>query len=334
MNRLKKLRPLIVLLLVFFTWMALRLHASIGEATLTNKPILTVNPGEGASAVADKLAAISKANGGSLSAIEISLLATLTGHSNDFKPGDYEIPLKLSLTQTFNKLAKGDIIPTRVRLPEGVTWREIKAVLAKAELEHDAQNLDVAQAAQALNINAESIEGMLFPDTYQYHKGEPETAVLKRAHALLLKTLNTEWETRAANLPYENPYQALIMASIIEKETGTAADRDMVAAVFVNRLKVPMRLQTDPTVIYGMGEEFQGNIRKSDLQRDTPFNTYVHDGLMPTPIATASRASIHAALNPADSDVLYFVARGDGSSQFSKTLPEHNAAVRQYQLNK
>ena len=252
MNRLKKLRPLIILLLVFFTWMALRLHASIGEATLTNKPILTVNPGEGASAVADKLAAISKANGGSLSAIEISLLATLTGHSNDFKPGDYEIPLKLSLTQTFNKLAKGDIIPTRVRLPEGVTWREIKAVLAKAELEHDAQNLDVAQAAQALNINAESIEGMLFPDTYQYHKGEPETAVLKRAHALLLKTLNTEWETRAANLPYENPYQALIMASIIEKETGTAADRDMVAAVFVNRLKVPMRLQTDPTVIYGM----------------------------------------------------------------------------------
>jgi UPF0755 protein len=175
---------------------------------------------------------------------------------------------------------------------------------------------------------------MLFPDTYQYRKGEPETNVLKRAHQILLQRLNAAWEKRAPNLPYESPYDALIMASIIEKETGTASDRAMVAAVFVNRLKLNMRLQTDPSVIYGMGENFKGNISKADLQRDTPFNTYTREGLTPTPIATASLASINATLNPATSDVLFFVARGDGSSEFTKTLAEHNAAVQKYQLGK
>ncbi|GHA68083.1 lipoprotein [Formosimonas limnophila] len=333
MKFLRLVRPLLVALLVLTSWFTLRLYSDLGESNKT-KPTLTIKEGEGASVVAEQLSNIAEKNGGSISAAEIQLLAFLTGNGKKFKAGEYEISPNTSLSNIFGKLVRGEVIPTRVRIPEGVTWREIKAVLAKADLTHDAQNFDVAQAAQALNINAPSIEGMIFPDTYQYSKGEPETAVLKRAHELLLRKLNAEWEKRAPNLPYQTPYEALIMASIIEKETGTASDRAMVSAVFVNRLKIPMRLQTDPSVIYGMGENFKGNITKADLQRDTPFNTYTRDGLTPTPIATASTASINAALNPALSDVLYFVARGDGSSEFTKTLAEHNAAVQKYQLKK
>ena len=333
MKFLRLARPLLVVLLVLTSWFTLRLYSDLGESNKT-KPTLTIKEGEGASVVAEQLSNIAEKNGGSISATEIQLLAFLTGNGKKFKAGEYEISPNTSLSNIFGKLVRGDVIPTRVRIPEGVTWREIKAVLAKADLTHDAQNFDAVQAAQALNINATSIEGMIFPDTYQYSKGEPETAVLKRAHELLLKKLNTEWEKRAPNLPYQTPYEALIMASIIEKETGTASDRAMVSAVFVNRLRIPMRLQTDPSVIYGMGENFKGNITKADLQRDTPFNTYTRDGLTPTPIATASAASINAALNPASSDALYFVARGDGSSEFTKTLAEHNAAVQKYQLKK
>ena len=328
-----RLLPVLVLLIVLAVWGLLRLSSSIADP-LRSPLSLSVNQGDGASSVSDQLAELSKKNGGSLSSFEIQALAFLTGRSGDFKAGDYEFPATASLNQVLNKLSRGEVVAPRIRIPEGVTWREIKTVLAKAELEHDTQNLDAAQVASLLNVNARSIEGMLFPDTYQYRKGEPETNVLKRAHQILLQRLNAAWEKRVPNLPYESPYDALIMASIIEKETGTAADRNMVAAVFVNRLKLNMRLQTDPSVIYGMGESFKGNISKADLQRDTPFNTYTRQGLTPTPIATASLASINAALNPATSDVLFFVARGDGSSEFTKTLAEHNAAVQKYQLGK
>jgi UPF0755 protein len=333
MKLLRLARPFLVVLLVLTSWFTLRLYSDLGESN-TVKPRLTIKEGEGASVVAEQLSDIAEKNGGFISATEIQLLAFLTGNGNKFKAGEYEILPNMSLLAIFSKIARGEVVPVRVRIPEGATWRDIKAVLAKTDLTHDAQNFDVAQAAQALNINAPSIEGMIFPDTYQYSKGEPETAVLKRAHELLLKKLNAEWEKRAQNLPYNTPYEALIMASIIEKETGIASDRAMVSSVFVNRLRIPMRLQTDPSVIYGMGENFKGNITKADLQRDTPFNTYTRNGLTPTPIATASVASIQAALNPASSDALYFVARGDGSSEFTKTLPEHNAAVQKYQLKK
>lgn len=333
MPMLKKYLPILLIIAAFIGWAGLRLTSSFANAVPA--PLsLTVNKGDGINAVAAKLSTLAKQNGGSLNAFEIQTLAVFTGRSSGIKAGEYEFDANASLSQILSKLARGEVVITRLRIAEGATWRDIKVTLSKADLQHDAQNLDVEQAAKLLNINATSIEGMLFPDTYQYRKGEPETAVLKRAYDTLLKKLNAAWDKRAANLPYTSPYDALIMASIVEKETGTAADRAMVAAVFVNRLNIKMRLQTDPSVIYGMGENFKGNITKADLLRDTPFNTYTRNGLTPTPIATASAASIAAALNPADSDVLYFVARGDGSSEFTNNLAAHNAAVQKYQLGK
>ncbi|MGL4767833.1 MAG: endolytic transglycosylase MltG [Formosimonas sp.] len=314
-------------------WAVLRLQTPFVR-NVTAPLSLTIDKGDGRAAVASKLAALADKNGGTLSAFEIQILAILTGKSSDFKAGDYEFAATASLSQILTKIARGDITPTRLRIAEGATWRDIKATLNKADLQHDAQNLSVTEAAQVLGVDAPSVEGMLFPDTYQYRKGEPETAVLKRAHQTLQQKLTAAWDKRAANLPYTTPYQALTMASIVEKETGTPADRPLVAAVFVNRLKINMRLQTDPTVIYGVGESFNGNLTRADLTRDTPFNTYTRGGLPPTPIATASAASINAALNPAVSDVLYFVARGDGSSEFSNNLAAHNAAVQKYQLGK
>jgi UPF0755 protein len=176
-----------------------------------------------------------------------------------------------------------------------------------------------------------SLEGQLFPDTYLFDKQSSDLELLARAHRALQRKLDAEWSQRIKGVPYRSPQEALIMASIIEKETGREADRELVAAVFVNRLRKGMLLQTDPTVIYGLGDKFDGNLRKRDLQTDTPYNTYTRSGLPPTPIAMPGQASLRAALNPAASDVLYFVARGDGSSVFSRTLDEHNQAVNKYQ---
>ena len=174
-------------------------------------------------------------------------------------------------------------------------------------------------------------EGLFFPDTYQFGKGISDLKIYRQAHAAMLKHLSDAWEKRDPSVPYKTPYEALTMASIIEKETGQKADREMIAGVFVNRLKAGMLLQTDPSVIYGMGEKYQGTIHKRDLETDTPFNTYTRSGLPPSPIALPGSAALHAALNPAKTDSLYFVARGDGSSEFSTSLPEHNRAVEKYQ---
>lgn len=175
-------------------------------------------------------------------------------------------------------------------------------------------------------------EGLFFPDTYLFAKNSSDTEILARAYRAMKRHIEREWQQRASNLPYRSPYEALVMASIVEKETGRAADRPMIASVFVNRLRVNMLLQTDPTVIYGLGDRFDGNLRKRDLLADTPYNTYTRPGLPPGPIASPGLASLRAALNPASSDALYFVARGDGTSQFSRTLEEHNQAVVRYQL--
>nr|WP_133619608.1 endolytic transglycosylase MltG [Hydromonas duriensis]TDR31882.1 UPF0755 protein [Hydromonas duriensis] len=327
----KKVAIFLLSLLLIIFWGATRLASPLGDKGQTQT--LTIAKGAGASTVAEQLAKMSRASGGSVTAFEIETLSLLTGRSNDYKMGDYDINPKASLSSILDKIARGEIAPLKIRIAEGATWAQIKSVLLKADMQHDAQELDVKQLATVLKLDTASAEGMIFPDTYQYRRGEAETAVLSRAAQILHSRLNAAWDKRAEGLPYKTPYEALTMASIIEKETGAAEDRAMVAAVFVNRLKVPMRLQTDPTVIYGIGADFNGNLTKADLQTDTPFNTYTQDGLPPTPIATASMASIEAALHPADSKVLYFVARGDGSSEFSETLSEHNAAVKKYQLN-
>ena len=217
-------------------------------------------------------------------------------------------------------------------LVDGSTFAQWRARVGQnPDLKHETRDLTEAEIAVRLGIEGDRIDGWLFPDTYLFDKQSSDLELFARAHRAMQKKLECAWNERDQGLPYRNPYEALIMASIIEKETGRVDDRALVAAVFVNRLRKGMLLQTDPTVIYGLGDQFDGNLRKRDLQADTPYNTYTRGGLPPSPIAMPGAGAIQAALHPADSDALYFVARGDGSSQFSKTLDEHNKAVSKYQ---
>ena len=205
---------------------------------------------------------------------------------------------------------------------------------ADPTLRHDSQPLTDAEILKRIGASETAAEGLFFPDTYNYASGSSDFMVLKRAYQLMQRNIQESWRQRDADLPFETPYQALILASIVEKETGQPADRPMIASVFINRMRKNMRLQTDPTVIYGMGDKFDGNLRKKDLERDTPYNTYTRNGLTPTPISLPGLAAIQTVLHPAQSRALYFVSRGDGSSQFSSTLTEHNNAVNRYQLKK
>ncbi len=227
---------------------------------------------------------------------------------------------------------RGDVAQAEVRLIEGWTFAQIRAALnASADLRHHSAELDDAQILVQLDVPEEQPEGLFFPDTYLFAKGSSDMAVLRRAYRAMQRHLKAEWEARNASLPYRTPYEALIMASIIEKETGLAAERDMIAGVLVNRLRIGMRLQTDPTVIYGLGDAFDGNLKKKHLLEDGPYNTYTRAGLPPTPIAMPGLASLKSALHPAKTESLYYVSRGDGSSHFSRNIDEHNRAVSKYQ---
>ena len=335
MKWFKRLLGLAVLLVIFAVWANTRLSESVAPK-LAEPTSIYLEKGDAAQSAYDQLGKISQANGGSLSAFQVKLLAWLSMRSGNYKVGEYEFDGKATLSQLLTRLSKGQITQRKIRIAEGVTWREIKQTFAKADLEHDAQNLSDADLVKVVGItepvDAKSIEGLIFPDTYMYRKGEKETSILKRANDLLNKKVAELWPKHSANLPYQTPYEALTMASIVEKETGLDADRPMVAAVFVNRMRQGMPLQTDPTVIYGVGEAFKGDLTTAMMHTDTPYNTYTRRGLPPTPIATASQASISAAFMPADSDVLFFVGRGDGSSEFTNNLADHNAAVRKYIL--
>ncbi len=259
------------------------------------------------------------------------LYARLMGMGSEIKAGSYQLTEPLTPPQLLEKLVYGDFHLSVVTVIEGWRFRQMRAALAQnSNLQHDSANLSDAELLQKLGIGQTHAEGLFFPDTYFAALGSSDLQILKTAHATMQKHLQAAWDERAPDLPYRSPYEALIMASIVEKETGRDADRNLVAAVFVNRLRKGMRLQTDPTVIYGLGDRFDGNLRKIDLQTDTPYNTYTRGGLPPTPIALPGLKSLHAALNPANSEALYFVAKGDGSSHFSTTLTEHNRAVNQY----
>jgi UPF0755 protein len=203
---------------------------------------------------------------------------------------------------------------------------------ADPDVKHTLGGRSEADIAALLGVQGGSLEGWLFPDTYRFSPGSSDVEILRRAHAAMVKRLDGAWAARDPDLPLATPYEALILASIVEKETALAAERPLVASVFVNRLRKGMRLQTDPTVIYGMGERYDGNIRRKDLAEDTPWNTYTRDGLPPTPIAMPGAASLRAAVQPAQTSFLYFVGRGDGTHEFSRTLEEHNRAVAKYQL--
>ncbi len=255
-----------------------------------------------------------------------------SGQAQKIRAGSYEIDAATTPRSLLDKMVRGDALMVSVRLIEGWTFRQWRSELAKAPgLQSTIGSLSDAQVLSALGEASQWPEGQFYPDTYNYSKGSKDVAVLKRARRAMKQRLEQAWAARDARVPLRNEADLLILASIVEKETGADAERNQVAAVFANRLRLGMPLQTDPTVIYGLGEAFDGNLRKLDLQTDTPYNTYTRKGLPPTPISMPGKASLMAAAQPASSGALYFVARGDGTSVFSQTLAEHNLAVNQYQ---
>jgi UPF0755 protein len=257
-----------------------------------------------------------------------------SGRSRQIRAGSYEIEAGITPRQLLDKMVRGDEVLETVRLVEGSTVAQMREVLARAPaLKPVTRDFNETQLMVALGEPAAAAEGRFFPDTYAYSRGVSDLTVLKRAHAAMQRRLVSAWAERDSDLPLKSMDEALILASIVEKETGRDADRAMVASVFANRLRIGMPMQTDPTVIYGLGAAFDGNLRKRDLLADTPFNTYTRRGLPPTPIALPGAASLRAAVQPAKSRALYFVARSDGSggSIFSETLADHNRAVYQFQ---
>lgn len=251
------------------------------------------------------------------------------------RAGNYELTGPITLAALLDRLTRGDVTLRDITLIEGWTWRQVRAALARStDLRQDTAALEDQEVLRRVGASEPHPEGLFAPDTYAFARGSSDLEVLQRAYRLQQRRLEEVWQAsreRPDPLPYRTPYEALIMASIVEKETGREADRVKVAAVFVNRLRRGMMLQSDPTTIYGLGASFDGNLRRRDLTADTPYNTYTRTGLTPTPISMPGRASLEAALNPASIPALYFVARGDGSSEFSNDLPAHNRAVARYQ---
>ncbi|MFO1396979.1 MAG: endolytic transglycosylase MltG [Burkholderiales bacterium] len=264
----------------------------------------------------------------------LALVALARWHHVDrtIKAGSYEFEAGITLPQLLAKLTQGDVTQASLVVVEGATFGDLRRALkAHPAVRNTLLDLPDSEIMTKLGVPAALPEGRFFPDTYFFATGSSDAAILARAMRAMDTRLAAAWEHRASDLPFKSPYEALILASIVEKETGRAADRPLIASVFVNRLKKGMRLQTDPTVIYGLGATFDGDLRRRDLEADTPYNTYTRDGLPPTPIALPSQAALDAVLNPPATEYLYFVARGDGTSKFSTTLPEHNRAVSRFQ---
>jgi len=272
--------------------------------------------------------------GVAVGAWRFELLARALGRAGDIKSGSYELSAAPTPLELLDKLTRGDVTQAELKVIEGWTFAQMRAALdAHSGVRHDTRGLATAELLARLGVQERHPEGLFFPDTYLFARGSSDLRVLKRALTAMRRHLREEWERRDPGVPYRNPYEALVMASIVEKETGRSAERDLVGGVLVNRLRRGMLLQVDPTVIYGLGTQFDGNLRKIHLLTDGPYNTYTRAGLPPTPISLPGLAALRAALRPAKTDALYYVARGDGSSQFSRTLEEHNRAVRKYQLN-
>lgn len=251
------------------------------------------------------------------------------------KAGEYEIKTGATPRSLMTQLIEGKSLTYKFTIIEGSTFNELRESLkANAQIKQTLRDKTNAQIMSALGLEGQHPEGMFLADTYQFQRGGTDLDLLRRAHSLLKSELDKAWKDKVEKLPYKDSYEALIMASIVEKETGLSSERPTIAGVFVRRLNKGMRLQTDPTVIYGMGDRYDGNIRRADLRRPTPYNTYTISGLPPTPIALVGREAIKAALHPAEVKWLYFVAKGDGSHQFSATLQQHNKAVKEYQLRR
>jgi len=265
--------------------------------------------------------------------VPFELLARLLGTTQDIKAGYYRISAPMTPREILDKLERGDVVQSEVLLVEGWTFAQFRAALdASDALRHDSRGLSDAGILVHIGATEHHPEGLFFPDTYLFARGSSDLAVLRRAYRVMQEQLEREWAQRAPDAPYKTPYDALIMASIVEKETGRESEREQIAGVLVNRLRMRMALQVDPTVIYGLGESFDGNLKKLHLKTDGPYNTYTRAGLPPTPISMPGLASLRATLQPAKVNALYYVSRGDGTSEFSRTLQEHNRAVAKYQL--
>ena len=310
--------------------------AAGGFYWLVSKPLpladerieFSITPGSGMRAAAREVVAA----GVPFEPLALVVLGRLLRVDASIKAGSYEITRGESLLDLLRKMTRGDVTLSEIVFPEGWTFRQIRERLdAHPDVTHTSTGLSDMEIMRQIGADGVSPEGWIFPDTYLFAKKSRDIEVLARAYHAMQRHLTEAWEGRVPGLPLATPYQALVLASIVEKETGREQDRPMVAAVFINRLKRGMLLQTDPSVIYGLGQGFDGNLRKRDLLADTPYNTYTRSGLPPTPIAMPGLASIKAVLHPAESASLYFVARGDGSSHFSQTLDEHNNAVNRFQ---
>lgn len=317
---------LIVLLIAGGGWIA---HYLTTPIPLPATPFeFNVKPGTTLRGVAQQLAQA----GVVAQPLLFTWVARLSGKGTALKAGNYALEAALTPWDLLQKLTKGDVTQSEVKFIEGWTFRQMRQALDRAPgLQHETQGLSPDEIMARLGFPDQHPEGRFFPDTYFFSSGMSDFALLARAHKLMQTQLESAWRERAPNLPYATPDEALVMASIVEKETGQAAERPMIAGVFVNRLRIGMLLQTDPTVIYGLGETFDGNLRRRDLLADTPYNTYTRAGLPPTPIAMPGLGALQAALHPADTQALYFVARGNGLHQFSTTLAQHNQAVNRYQ---
>lgn len=330
--------------------MALALVAALGLATVVgyawywlNQPVASadsvagssefvIQRGETVSHVADRLA-----QQGRLEYPRIwTTYAQYQGLATQIQAGQYRIVAPISPLALLQKFVQGEVEFELLRIIEGSRYSDMLVQLQAHEgVRNTLADIDMDELASQLGLESgESLEGWFYPDTMHFAQGTTDLELLRAAKQKMQAVLAEEWQSRSADLPYENAYQALIMASIVEKETGRAEERADIAGVFVRRLRKGMRLQTDPTVIYGLGAEFDGNLRRRDLQTDTPYNTYTRHGLPPTPIALPGRAAIHAALHPADGTALFFVAKGDGSHYFSATLEEHERAVQEYQIRR
>lgn len=327
MRLLKRLLYLGIAGVFLFTgWVAYRVNSPVPLPSLPYE--FSIKPGSSLKNVANQLA-----DAGILhDAWSFILLSRLMGVASSLKAGDYEITASASPLELLKRITKGDISQSEIRFIEGWTFSQLRQTLDQhPAVRHETAGLSNAEIMKLIGADETAAEGLFFPDTYYFARGSSDAAILKRAYRAMRNHINDAWTGRATNLPLKDPYQALILASIVEKETGKESDRGTVAGVFLNRLRLNMMLQTDPTVIYGLGDKFDGNLRKKDLLVDQEYNTYTRRGLPPTPIAMPGLASIQAVLNPAGTDALYFVAKGNGESHFSNNLEEHNRAVSKYQ---
>jgi UPF0755 protein len=327
MHTLKRLLYASVLFaMLLVAWFYLHVHSSITLSTIPYE--FSVRAGSNLKQVAQQL----EEDGVILNKWTFILLARYLDQESAIKAGDYLLNEKITQLALLNYLTSGDAKRNAVRFIEGWTFAQLRQVLNEHPLiKKLTTDLGEPEILRMIGASETAAEGIFFPDTYYFLKDSSDIEILQRAYRTMQKHLQSEWESRAESLPLTTPYEALILASIVEKETGMESDRAEIAGVFINRLRQGMRLQTDPTVIYGLGEQFDGNLRKKDLLADQAYNTYTRHGLPPTPIAMPGLASIRAALNPAKTDSLYFVAKGNGESHFSTSLADHNKAVNKYQ---